>query len=165
MAFKILDASAFYAGIPFSSTAKYHTTLQVYDEIRHIKKNHGALDMLLETGRLVLAEPAAESTAAAVAASKRTGDYEQLSRQDMSVIALCMELGGELVSDDYAVANVAESSGISVAPVMTRGIQKAGRWIRYCPGCRATRNGTECRVCGTLLKKRLVGNSSKRGLV
>ncbi|RNJ80175.1 MAG: nucleotide-binding protein [Nitrosopumilus sp. B06] len=163
MDFRILDASAFYAGIPFSSTEKYHTTPQVYDEIRHIKKDHGALEMLLETGRLVLVMPAAESTAKAVSASKKTGDYGQLSKQDISVIALCMELGGKLVSDDYAVANVAKNSGISVESVMTRGIQKTGRWIYYCPGCRATRSGAECRVCGTQLKKKLV--SSERGLV
>ncbi|RNJ80027.1 MAG: nucleotide-binding protein [Nitrosopumilus sp. H8] len=165
MAFRILDASAFYAGIPFSSTAKYHTTPQVYDEIRHIKKSHGALEMLLDTGRLELASPSKESTAAAVAASKRTGDYAQLSGQDISVIALCMELGGELVSDDYAVANVAGYSGIRVAPVMTRGIRRTGRWIYYCPGCKTARSGTECRVCGAQLKKRLVSRGSERGLI
>ena len=52
MDFRILDASAFYAGVPFRSSEECYTTPLVYEEIQHIKKNHDALGTLLETNRL-----------------------------------------------------------------------------------------------------------------
>ena len=50
MAFRVLDSSAFYAGIPFGSNQPSYTTSLVYDEIKHIKKNHDAIDILIEIG-------------------------------------------------------------------------------------------------------------------
>ena len=157
MDFKILDASAFYAGVPFGSRGDCYTTPLVYEEVIHIKKDHGALGVLLETGRLKIMEPRAESTEAAVVASKKTGDYAQLSRQDISVIALCIEKKGEIVTDDYAVSNVARNLGLGVSPVMTGGIRDVGRWTYYCPGCRTSHPGRkECPACGTPLKRKLI---------
>ena len=57
MASRVYDASAFYAGIPFASSEVGLTTTPIYDEIKHIKKSHGVLDTLLETGRLKIIEP------------------------------------------------------------------------------------------------------------
>ncbi len=75
MDFRILDASAFYAGIPFRTSDDCYTTPLVYDEIKHIKKNHDALWTLLETNRLKIREPDSESTKTAIKASKNTGDF------------------------------------------------------------------------------------------
>ena len=61
MAFRILDASAFYAGVPFGSTEKYYTSTQIFDEISHIKEKHGAIDVLLSTGRLDVRQASQES--------------------------------------------------------------------------------------------------------
>ena len=83
MDFKILDASAFYAGVPFRSTDVCYTTPLVYEEIRHIKKNHDVIGTLLETKRLKIREPSLESTKNAIKASKNTGDFPQLSKQDI----------------------------------------------------------------------------------
>ena len=79
MDFRILDASAFYAGIPFGSTSDCYTTSLVYDEIKHIKKNHEALETLLETNRLKIREPDKASVDSAIKASKNTGDYQLLA--------------------------------------------------------------------------------------
>jgi UPF0271 protein len=76
--FRILDASAFYAGVPFRSSDDYYTTSLVYEEIKHIKKNHNALGTLLETNRLKIREPDLESTKNAIKSSKDTGDFPQL---------------------------------------------------------------------------------------
>ena len=103
MDFKILDASAFYAGIPFGSPVDFVTTSLVYDEIKHIKKNHDAIGVLFETGRLKIREPDSESTNFVKNKAQETGDLQQLSKEDISVLALCYELKGELISDDYAV--------------------------------------------------------------
>ncbi len=157
MDFRILDASAFYAGVPFRSSNDYYTTSIVYDEIRHIKKNHGALEILLETNRLKIREADRESTEAATKAAKDTGDFPQLSKQDMSIIALCIEMNGEIISDDFAISNVVKNLGLKISPIMTQGIKDVGKWIHYCPGCRTNyTNGKECPMCGTSLKRKLI---------
>jgi len=154
---KILDASAFYAGVPFRSSSECYTTPLVYDEIKHIKKNHDALGTLLETNRLKIRGPDNQSTSMATKAAKDTGDFQQLSKQDISIIALCIEMNGEIISDDFAILNVARNLGLKISPVMTAGIKDVGKWIHYCPGCRTNRpSGKECHMCGTTLKRRLL---------
>ena len=156
MDFRILDASAFYAGIPFGSDVNCYTTSLVYEEIKHIKKNQDILGTLLETNRLKIMEPDIESTRSAIQYAKETGDYQQLSKQDISIIALCISLNGQIITDDFAVINVAKRIGLSTSSVMTNGIQDIGTWIHYCPGCRATQDsGNECNKCGTRLKRKL----------
>ena len=157
MDFRILDASAFYAGVPFRSSEDCYTTSLVYDEIKHIKKNHDAIGTLLETKRLKIREPNSESTKNAIKASKDTGDFQQLSKQDISIIALCMEMKGQIISDDFAISNVAKNVGLEILPIMTKGIKDVGKWVHYCPGCRTNHaNGKECPICGTPLKRKLL---------
>jgi len=155
--FRILDASAFYAGVPFRSSDVWYTTTLVFDEIKHIKKNHDALGTLLETNRLKIREPDVESTKTAILAAKNTGDFPQLSKQDMSIIALCIENKGDIITDDFAISNVAKNLGLKITPIMTRGIKDVGKWVHYCPGCRTNHtSGTECPACGTPLKRKLL---------
>ncbi len=157
MDFRILDASAFYAGVPFRSSNDCYTTSLVYDEIKHIKKNHDALGTLLETNRLKIREPDKESTKTAIIAAKDTGDFPQLSKQDISIIALCIEMNGEIISDDFAISNVVKNLGLKISPIMTQGIKDVGKWIHYCPGCRTNHtNKKECPMCGTPLKRKLL---------
>ena len=161
MDFKILDASAFYAGVPFRSSDDCYTTSLVYDEIKHIKKNHDALGTLLETNRLKIREPSEDSTKSAIKASKETGDFPQLSKQDISIIALCIEMKGQIISDDFAISNVAKNLGLEIIPIMTKGIKDVGKWVHYCPGCRTNHTtGNECPMCGTPLKRKLLKNKS-----
>ncbi len=157
MDFRILDASAFYAGVPFRTSTDCHTTSLVYDEIKHIKKSQDVLGTLLETNRLKIREPDKESTKAAIKAAKDTGDFPQLSKQDISIIALCIETKGEIISDDFAISNVARNLGLKISPIMTRGIKDVGKWIHYCPACRTNHaNKKECPACGTPLKRKLL---------
>ena len=157
MDFRILDASAFYAGLPFRSSDDCYTTSLVYEEIKHIKKNHDALGTLLETNRLKIREPDSESVKAAIKSSKDTGDFPQLSEQDISIIALGIEMNGQIISDDFAISNVAKNLGLEIMPIMTKGIADIGKWVHYCPGCRTNHaTGTECPMCGTRLKRKLL---------
>ena len=157
MDFRILDASAFYAGIPFGSSSDCYTTSLVYDEIKHIKKNQEVLATLLETNRLKIRDPDKESTREAIIASKNTGDYQQLSKQDLSIIALVIDLSGQIISHDFAISNVAKNLGLEISPVMTSGIKDVGKWMHYCPGCHSRhKNGKECPKCGTALKRKLL---------
>lgn len=146
----VLDASAFYAGVPFAGWgfapgASYVTTPDVYDEVSHIKRGHGALDALIASGRLSLARPVPARMDEARRAAEVTGDMPNLSEPDVSAIALCMQAGLGIVTDDYAVSNVMRSLNLDVTPVMTRGISTVMKWQYYCPGC--SHVGTGDAVC------------------
>jgi len=161
LVFRILDASAFYAGIPFSSMDEFFTTSLILDEVKHIKKNHSAIETLMETNRLKISDPEAEFVDKIKAASKKTGDFNQLSKQDISAIALCLQMNGEIITDDFAISNVAKNLNLNVSPLMTSGINDVGSWIHYCPGCRKNfESGSECPLCGTQLKRKLIKNNA-----
>lgn len=159
MGFRIFDASAFYAGIPFADSSIGYTTTKIFEEIKHIKKNHDAIQILLDTQRLLIKDPNLETINIVKKNAKKTGDYNQLSESDFSVLALTVELKGELVSDDFALSNLGKSIGIKIIPIMTSGIKELRKTTLYCPGCNENfENGKTCPNCGTVLKKR----SSKR---
>ncbi len=104
-------------------------------------------------------EPSEESIQDAISASKNTGDFPQLSKQDISIIALCIEMNGEVITDDFAISNVIKNLELKISPIMTRGIRDVGKWIHYCPGCRTNHaNEKECPACGTPLKRKLIKN-------
>jgi len=154
----VLDASAFYAGIPFLSQAghNYYTTQLVFDEVEHIKKSHGANEALLEAGNLQIMDPSDANIEKAKAAAKKTGDYPKLSPADFSIIALAFQLEIPLVTDDYAVANVASALNIPVKSTSSKGLKEKRRWIAYCSACGKAfgPDVRECSLCGNKLKRK-----------
>ncbi|HEX5358945.1 MAG TPA: nucleotide-binding protein [Candidatus Nitrosotalea sp.] len=159
MVSKILDATSFYAGVPFSSQEQSFTTPLVFEEIKHIKKSHDAVQTLIDLGRLQIIEPEEKFLKFILDESKNTGDYSELSKEDMSVLALCVQLKGELVTDDYTVSNVARHLNLKVIPIMTKGISKVLDSVYWCPACnKSFKKMSDCPICGSKLRKR----SSKR---
>jgi len=152
----VLDAGAFYAGIPFLSSGSYCTTQAVFDEVKHIKKSHGAIEALLDAGSLQVINPDKNSFERAKAVAKKTGDYLKLSQADFSIIALALQLDLTLLTDDYAVANVATMLKISVQSTSSKGIKETRKWIAYCSACGSAfgPNAKECPLCGNKLKRK-----------
>ena len=134
MASKVLDATSFYAGIPFSSQEPSFTTPLVFEEIKHIKKEQAAISALIESKRLQIVEPEQKFSDIVQQKAKETGDYHNLSEEDISVIALSLQLHAELLTDDFAISNVAKHLNLTVLPVMTKGVIKTC-WIYFCSGC------------------------------
>ena len=159
MVFRVLDSTAFYAGIPFSSNEPSYTTSLVYNEIEHIKKDHSAIQILIETKRLMICDPEHQFVITANNAAKKSGDIHNLSDEDISTIALSLQLKAELVTDDFAMSNVAKNLSIKVIPVMTNGIKKFVTLKYYCPGCKTNFSKiTECPRCGNRLKRKPTKN-------
>lgn len=158
----VLDSTAFYAGIPFTSTSAYYTTPQVLREIAHRQMARAVLDSLLESGRLVAESPDATFQERVRALAARSGDIGKVSDTDVSVLALALQLSGRslratIISDDYSVENLSRLLGLECRPVMTRGIARAVEWVVYCRGCgKVFRNkrAAVCDVCGTALRRR-----------
>lgn len=154
MVFRILDATSFYAGVPFASQEKSFTTPLVYEEIKHIKKNHEAVQALIDLDRLEIIEPERKNTEFILEKANQTGDLIQLSKGDISILALCVQLHGELVTDDYTVSNVAKHLNLKVIPLMTKGISRVLENVYVCPACdKIFEKKSVCPICGSKLKK------------
>lgn len=151
-----LDAGAFYAGIPFLSSGKYCSTPAVFDEVEHIKKSHGAIEALLDAGSLEIIDPDKDSIEKVKVAAKKTGDYWKLSEADFSIIALALQLQTKLLTDDYAVANVAAALKILVESSLSKGIKETRKWIAYCSACGKVfgPEAKECPLCGNKLRRK-----------
>lgn len=155
MVSRVLDATAFYAGIPFASQEQSFTTPLVLEEIKHIKKSHDAVQTLIDLDRLRIVEPEQKNIEFVLEKAKNTGDLLNLSKEDVSVLALCIQLGGEIVTDDYTVSNVAKHMSLKVIPIMTKGISKILDSAYFCPACDKTfEKISECPICGSKLKKK-----------
>ena len=154
MASRILDATSFYAGIPFSSQEMSFTTALFFEEIKHIKKEQAAIAALIESKRLRIIEPEPKFSDIVRQQAKETGDFHNLSKEDISVIALCLQLDGELLTDDFAISNVAKHLNLKVLPVMTKGAVKTN-WIYFCSGCEQSFSQVSvCPICGNKLRRR-----------
>ncbi|MBM3905419.1 MAG: nucleotide-binding protein [Thaumarchaeota archaeon] len=157
MASRVYDASAFYAGVPFASPELGLTTTLVFEEISHIKKSHGALEILLDTNRLQIQDPDPASVKFVSNEAKKTGDVQKLSKADISAVALTHQLGATLITDDFAISNLAKNLRLQVQPIMTKGIRDVGKWLHYCSGCRKEFSGLEfCPNCGNKLNRKLL---------
>lgn len=160
----ILDATAFYAGVPYTSLECYLTTAEVLKEVTHSSKHIAIIDTLLDSKRLVVEKPPSEAYQRVKAAAMETRDISTLSEADISILALVLHYSEKgdavIVTDDYAVQNVAQILNIRFAPAMSRGIRRMVRWVHYCPACSQVFGGNMryCPICGTALKRR-VGKS------
>ncbi len=152
----ILDAGAFYAGIPFLSSGSHFTTEAVFSEVRHIKRSHAAIEALIDSGNLRIVEPDQKDIDEVVAIARKTGDSAKLSEADISILALALSLKTTLVTDDYAVANVATVMKIPIRSTSAKGIKEVRKWITYCSACSRTfgPDAKECPLCGNKLSRK-----------
>jgi UPF0271 protein len=158
----VLDSTAFYAGVPYTSFATFYTTDLVVKEISHRKRKIVSITDLVETGRLKVYNPSSISVQLVKNAAMRSGDFSRISETDVSVLALAVELKDRcldvtIISDDYSVENLAGILGMKRVSVMTGGIQRVVEWLIFCPGCGKVfqdRGVSACDVCGSALKRK-----------
>ncbi|WP_340097988.1 NOB1 family endonuclease [Salinibaculum salinum] len=89
-------------------------------------------------------------------AARETGDFEELSRTDIRLIAAAFELDGRLVTDDYAMQNVAEKLEVPVEVINQDGITEQREWTFQCQGCgrEFDENHDRCPICGSELSRK-----------
>nr|MDO8135922.1 hypothetical protein [Candidatus Njordarchaeum guaymaensis] len=94
-----------------------------------------------------------------------------LSRTDRSLLALALELKGMgynpvLVTDDYALQNVAEILGLAYKSYIERGIRRRYKWRFVCTGCLREYGPSStisvCSICGSKLKRRIIASKKVR---
>jgi UPF0271 protein len=89
-------------------------------------------------------------------AAVETGDGEELSDTDVRLVAAAFELDGTLVTDDYAMQNVAEHLGVVVEVIARDGIAEQRNWRFQCQGCgrEFDDHRDRCPICGSDLSRK-----------
>ncbi len=100
-------------------------------------------------------QPNSASIARVRAAAEETGDISVLSPTDIEVVAVALELEGTVVSDDFAIENVASKLGLTILGADLKPISKAITWQFRCTGCgrRYKEFVKECSICGHSVKR------------
>jgi UPF0271 protein len=153
-----LDAGAFYTGLIFLSSAgiSYYTTHAIFEEVKHIKRSHGAIEALLESNALQIVNSDTNNIEKVISVATRTGDIVKLSHADISIIALALQMKIVLITNDNAVENVASALKIPVKSTLGKGIKETRKWIAFCAACGRAfgPSAKECRLCGNMLKRK-----------
>ncbi len=89
-------------------------------------------------------------------AAGETGDRDVLSETDTRLIAAAFELDATLVTDDYAMQNVAERLNVGVEVIAQDGIAEQRTWKFQCQGCgrEFDEDKERCPICGMELSRK-----------
>ncbi|WP_436929992.1 NOB1 family endonuclease [Halosimplex halobium] len=147
----VLDASAFIN--------EYHTTEQqaTIPLVREELEDESAYRYdAMEGSGMHIHIPEDETVERIERAARETGDLETLSETDIRLVAAAFELDGRLVTDDYAMQNVAEKLEVAVELIAREGITEQRDWRFQCSGCgrEFDENHDRCPVCGSDLSRK-----------
>jgi len=147
----VLDSSAFIN--------EYHTDepMATVPMVREELEDESAYRFdAMEGSGMYLHIPDEETVESIERAADETGDLAELSRTDVRLIAAAFELDGRLVTDDYAMQNVAEKLDVPVEVIAREGITEQRAWTFQCQGCgrEFEEEHDRCPVCGSGLSRK-----------
>lgn len=145
----VLDSSVFFS--EWRLEGEYSTVQEVVEELRDAR-SRCRLELFMSQG-LTVAEPGGESLHVVEGVERQLGESGRLSRADRSLLALALDRGAAIVTDDFAIQNVAQALGVTVVPVQQR--RARPRRYRYvCTGCgRIGMQAGACPVCGAGMRR------------
>ena len=147
----VLDATAFIE--------EYHTTEQqasVPMVREELEGEHAYRFDAMEGSGMHIQIPEDGTVERIRRAAASSGDLETLSGTDVRLIAATLELDGTLVTDDYAMQNVAERLDVAVEVIAREGIAEQRDWQFQCAGCGRTfdERKDRCPICGSDLTRK-----------
>ena len=148
---QVLDSSAFIH--------EYHTdqpTASIPLVQEELAGEHAYRFDAMEGSGMHVHIPAAEAVEAVGRAAGETGDADELSETDARLVAAAVELDATLVTDDYAMQNVAEHLDVGVQVIARDGISEHREWTFQCAGCgrEFDDDADRCPVCGSDLTRK-----------
>jgi len=150
---RVLDTSAILSGRWQGGDTV--TAPGVIDEFEEGGHSWRMLQYAREAGLHVRLPP--ESAVETVrAAAQRTGDLPMLTDTDIEVLALAVSLDdGVVVTDDYAIQNVAACLDVPFEVVVQDGIREQFEWRYRCTSCRrwVDEKTEDCPVCGGQVRR------------
>jgi UPF0271 protein len=147
----VLDSSAF---IDDYTTGEQIATIPMVRE--ELEDEAGYRFDALEGSGMRIHIPDPETIERVERAARETGDAETLSRTDIRLLATAFELDATLVTDDYAMQNVAERLEIGIDVIAQEGIDERRDWQFQCQGCGRVfdENHERCEICGSDLERK-----------
>jgi Predicted nucleic acid-binding protein, consists of a PIN domain and a Zn-ribbon module len=123
----------------------------VVDEIRDTASRL-RFEVFLSEG-LQVREPSIASMVRVQEGARKSGDVGILSTTDLGLLALAWDIGGTLITDDFALQNVALHLNIPVLSIHQKRAT-ARTWRYRCSGCRRYGESPgSCPVCGSPMKR------------
>lgn len=156
----VLDAAAFIHRADLSGIEKAYTTFDVIEELQD-DVSMWTFEAMKSSKKLEVMSPTEEFIKKVVGVAKKLGENLNLSKTDISVLALSLDLMAKhedvvLFVDDYAVQNVASFMDIPFQPIRFPGIRERFEWGWRCESCGKTYSVKEeesCPECGGILKR------------
>jgi UPF0271 protein len=147
----VLDASAFIH--------EYHTDEPIASiplVREELEDEHAYRFDALEGSGMHLHIPDEETVERIERAARETGDAGELSETDIRLVSAAFELDGRLVTDDYAMQNVAEKLSVAVEVIAREGIDERRDWLFQCAGCgrEFEERRDRCPICGSELTRK-----------
>lgn len=148
---EILDTSAFIH--------EYHTdddTASVPQVHEELEGEHAFRFDAEEGAGMHIHIPADGTVEKVQRAATETGDVDEVSETDVLLVSAAFELDGTLVTDDYAMQNVAERLNVDVQVIARDGISEQRQWQFQCSGCGRTFDDDHerCPICGSDLTRK-----------
>jgi UPF0271 protein len=150
----VLDTSVLYYGKDLPQGFECVITPGVVRELD--KEGMSARLGLLMATRVRVSSPSDRSLRKVSEESEKTGDSRRLSEADKELLALALDLGYELITDDYSIQNLARAMGIPARGFDQKGIAEVFEWQAKCKGCGKLfpADVRVCDVCGTETRTR-----------
>lgn len=148
----VLDASALLSGIDFSLDNELYTSPMIIEEVKR-GKMHIKLEYLIDAGLKILS-PSENAVDRVIISAKKTKDIDRISKSDLEILSLAIELNATLLTDDYSIQNLASILKIKYQSIVQKGIKKEIEWQYRCKGCGRywEKMYKDCPICGSDLK-------------
>lgn len=152
----ILDTSALIAGFtPNLEEQKQYIVPKVLEEAKSMSVKL-KLETAISSGQIKVRKPSSEAVEKVREKVEETKD--RVSKTDKQILALAQELQNsgnnpEIITDDYAIQNLAEVLRIPYSEVAKPGIEDVYEWEKVCPACGRTydKDISTCVACGSKL--------------
>ena len=143
----ILDTCAFFT--QKHPDGEFFTAPGITNEIIN-KQSKQYFENMLST-KLSILKPKITSSEKVEIQAKKTGDYDVLSKNDLDIIALGYEFQGTIVTDDFAIQNVASALGLHFVSCSGKEITEQRVWKYKCTACnhRNKEKRSDCLICGS----------------
>ncbi len=144
----VMDSSAIFR------KKQYEHMVTVPEVVEEVKDEDSKLFLSLMD--IKVEEPSEEAVSKVREVAAKSGDIYKLSNTDIKLIAKALDLDHSvLVTDDYAIQNVASLLSIKVDNILQPTISTTYKWVRVCKGCKRATEHKICPICGseTTLKK------------
>jgi len=154
----VLDVAALTRTFPSDATC--YTTPDIVDEVRN-SLTKGVVDAKQQRGELCVRRPNSSFLEKAVGLARLSGDLSVVSKADLSLLALALELGDDatLLTDDFALQNIAHQRSIRVEGIFGQKIRDIVIWKKVCPVCKTsveTPDHNLCPECGATLTRKAI---------